>query len=167
MELKELCDKTLDIFECDNVLDLKDKFYQIVIKNDEKKLDEFCELINDDLSIDWLQKIFQYYEADRKIKKQDYTPTTLAKLVSLLVSDEQIIDMCAGSGALTIQAWKNNKTAKFKLYELDTNVIPYLLFNLVVRNIEAEVINGDVLSGEIYKKYKINKGKKYGRMEGF
>lgn len=165
MELKEFCDKTLAIFECDNVELLKEKIYQAIQKNESEKYDKFCELVNNDLSIDWLQKIFQYYEADRKIKKQDYTPATLAKLVGLLANGNNIVDMCAGSGALTIQTWNINKNAKFKLYELDSKVIPYLIFNLIIRNIEAEVINGEVLSGEIYKVYKIKKGEKYGEME--
>ena len=38
MELGELCKKTLDIFECDNISDLGGKLYDAVINNDIVKL---------------------------------------------------------------------------------------------------------------------------------
>ena len=84
--------------------------------------------------------------------------------MSLLVGDnvDTIIDMCAGSGALTIQKWNMNNNLKFELYELDTNVIPFLLFNMAVRNIECIVYNADILQQEIFHVYKIEKGDKYG-----
>ena len=69
MELGELCKKTLDIFECDNISDLGGKLYDAVINNDIVKLTAFCNTV-EDLTVDWLQKIFQYYEADRQEKKQ-------------------------------------------------------------------------------------------------
>ena len=64
-----------------------------------EKIKGFADIVQD-LSIDWLQKIFQYYEADRKDKKQDFTPKSLAELVGLLVGDDtEIVDMCAGGQA--------------------------------------------------------------------
>ena len=50
--------------------------------------------------------IFQYYFADRKEKMQDYTPKSLAVAVAELSKTENekiCLDLCAGSGALTIQ----------------------------------------------------------------
>ena len=73
--------------------------------------------------------------------------------------------MCAGSGALTIQKWNQNKNITFNLYELDSDVIPFLLFNLAVRNIDAKVYNMDVLSGEVFAVYKCTPGQKYGTVE--
>ena len=96
---------------------------------------------------------------------QDYTPVSLAKLVCKLTNSNEIIDMCAGSGALTIQKWNLNHDALFKLYEFDENVIPYLLFNLCVRNINAEVYNMDVLTQEVFHKYKIIPDEKYSKVE--
>lgn len=108
MELKELTEKTLVLFNSKNTTELIKKLPSCWNDNDTKA--KFKKLVGD-LSIDWLQKIFQYYEADRKNKKQDYTPTTLAKLMASLAlrnGDKHITDMCAGSGALTIQCWNLN-----------------------------------------------------------
>lgn len=70
MELGELCKKTLDIFGCNNISELGGKLYDTVMNGNVVKLTAFCNTVND-LTVDWLQKIFQYYEADRQEKKQD------------------------------------------------------------------------------------------------
>lgn len=94
---------------------------------------------------------------------QDYTPKTLALFMGKLIGDADVItDLCAGSGALTIQKWCMNHEQKFELYEFDENVIPFLLFNMAVRNIECTVYHSDVLQQEIFHTYKISRGKKYG-----
>lgn len=167
MELKELTEKTLEIFEVKNTKELKEKLYDVCIKNKILYFKKFKELVKD-LSVDWLQKIYQYYEADRENKGQDYTPKSLSKLVSKLSqieNEEKCLDMCAGSGALTIQKWNNNNNLKFELEEFDENVIPFLLFNMMLRNIECEVKQKDVLQDETYHIYKINKGEEFGELE--
>ena len=165
MELTELCDKVKQIFNIENLKDLKEKVQKCVISNDYDKYDLFCKAVDNDLSTDWLQKIFEYYEADRVEKKQDYTPKSLAKLMAKITDDNEVIDMCAGSGALTIQKWNQNKNCNFKLYELDENVIPYLLFNLAIRNINAHVYHGDVLKQEVFCIYKLESQSKYSKLE--
>lgn len=165
LELKELCEKTLNIFEVESVDDLGKSLMRACKDNDTQKFDSFAELVGD-INTDWLQKIFQYYQADRKEKMQDYTPESLADFVGRLSGDpDEIIDMCAGSGALTIQKWRRNHELKFRLYELDKNVIPYLLFNMILRNIESTVCQTDVLQNEVYHEYRVKKGDKYGKLE--
>lgn len=165
MELLELKNKIIECFSINDINDLKDKLNQVVLGHEVEIYNTFCNIVNNDLSQDYLQKIFQYYLADRKEKMQDYTPVSLAKLVCKLTNSNEIIDMCAGSGALTIQKWNLNHDALFKLYEFDENVIPYLLFNLCVRNINAEVYNMDVLTQEVFHKYKIIPDEKYSKVE--
>lgn len=165
MELKELVDKTLKIFGINNVRNLAGELMQACVKNDESKFRDFKVLVGD-LNIDWLQKIFQYYEADRKEKKQDYTPKSLAALVGQLAGNaDTIIDMCAGSGALTIQKWERNKDQYFELYEFDEKVIAYLLFNMMIRNINCTVYHADVLQDEIYHEYRVKSGLEFGELE--
>lgn len=162
MELKKLVDETLKIFEIHSVEELGDALLKEISNRD--KMKKFEEAVNNDLSVDWLKAIYQYYAADRKDKKQDFTPDCLAKLMGALVGQaEYVYDLCAGSGALTIQKWCQNPNQKFVLYEIDENVIPYLLYNLCLRNIDAEVLHADVLKDEIYEKWKIVKGEKYGK----
>jgi type I restriction-modification system DNA methylase subunit len=167
LELKELCDKTCAIFEVESVKQLGDAMMLCVRNNDAEKYAAFSEMVMD-MSIDWMQKIFQYYEADRKEKMQDYTPLTVAKLVGKLAetdNEKTVYDLCAGSGALTIQKWNLNHELKFVCYEYDKKVIPYLLFNLAVRNIEALVINGDALQDEVFTRYKVRKGEQFCTVE--
>ncbi|MDD6559451.1 MAG: N-6 DNA methylase [Lactimicrobium massiliense] len=163
MELKELTDKTLQLFHVTDVADLGKALMAHL--DDTDSMREYKALVDGDLTKDWLQMIYQYYMADREKKKQDFTPACLGKLMSKLAgSADTIVDMCAGSGALTIQRWAENPGQKFELYEIDENVIPYMLYNLALRNIEADVWQGDVLTGDFTARYKIMKGEEYGKV---
>lgn len=163
MELKELSEKVKSLFEAENIDELPKRILNTVKDNDSEKYEDFCKIVKD-LSIDWLQMIYQYYLADRKGKMQDYTPKSLALFMGKLIGDADVItDLCAGSGALTIQKWCMNNEQKFELYEFDENVIPFLLFNMAVRNIECTVYHADVLQQENFHTYKISRGEKYGK----
>lgn len=147
MELKELTDRTLELFGVDNPDNLGSALMESV--SNTEKLKAFCDLVGGDLSVDWIQMIYQYYLADRKEKKQDYTPKTLARFMGMLAGDDETtVDMCAGSGALIIQKWNQNHDLEFKAIEIDGNVIPFLLFNMVLRNIRCDVCQMDALTDE-------------------
>ena len=163
MDLKELTSKVIELLKIESPEQIPDSLMEIVLNGKMEYFDRFCNLV-EDLSIDWLQKIFQYYLADRKVKMQDYTPVSLARFVGKLVQTENersVYDLCAGSGALTIQKWNLNSKLKFVCYEYDKTVIPILLFNLAVRNIDAVVVNGDALQDEVFATYLVKKGDKY------
>lgn len=163
MELKELSEEVKSLFEAEDIDELPKRILNTVKDNDSEKYEDFCKIVKD-LSIDWLQMIYQYYLADRKEKMQDYTPKSLALFMGKLIGDADVItDLCAGSGALTIQKWCMNNEQKFELYEFDENVIPFLLFNMAVRNIECTVYHADVLQQENFHTYKISRGEKYGK----
>lgn len=165
MELKQLTSETLRIFNVPDVKSLGNALLKCAMINDESKMDEFCSLVKNDLSKDWLQMIYQYYLAEREYKKQDYTPKCIAQFLSRLIGkSDSTIDMCAGSGALTIQRWSEYPNMQFELYEFDENVIPYLIFNMVIRNINATIYQSDVLQQEIISSWKVQKGEKYGKV---
>lgn len=160
MELKELTEKFKAIFG-----ELEDFNLELLT---ESNCSKYLELINNDLETDYLQKIWQFFMADRENKKQDFTPKSLGKLISELTkstAEEWVYDMCSGSGALTIQKWCTNKNLKFVCEELDEDLIPFLIFNLKIRNIEGYVINGNVLTGERKTVYKLTKGEKFSEIE--
>lgn len=166
MELKKLTEKTLEIFGAESTGELVLNIMKTVETNDFNIYQKFEELV-EDLSIDWMQKVFQYYLADRKEKKQDYTPKSLAKLmakIALKNNDGLIVDMCTGSGALTIQAWNLNKDLEFECLEFDEKVLPILIFNLAIRNIKATVKHMDVLEDGILAIYTIEPTEKYGKV---
>ena len=173
VELRLLTESVLKYLEIENINEMSKCIMNKIIKNDEEFYCDFLRLItissedlaqvSEDLSEDFMQKIFQYYLADRKEKMQDYTPLNLARFVGMLVGDEEnVIDMCAGSGALTIQKWNLNHDKKFLLYEFDEKVIPILLFNMAIRNIECIVCHADALKMEVFKSWKVEKGEKFG-----
>lgn len=164
LELLELKTKLWNIFSvqennfCSAVMD--------AAKN-EKMLAAYCDLVEDDLNTDELQKIFQYYYADRKEKCQDYTPKSIAKLCAVATEKQGdvVYDLCAGSGAMTIQKWAQNHRKAFVCEELDERVIPFLLFNLAVRNICGYVLNRNALTLEFVRGYKLTPGDRFSDIE--
>ncbi|NWN99278.1 N-6 DNA methylase [Tetragenococcus halophilus] len=166
MELSELTKKTLELFKTDDINRLSEKIMSCVLENNIDIYQSFKKLV-DDLSVDWLQTIYQYYLSDRKNKMQDYTPKTLAILLGELAMDEsdgKVVDMCAGSGALTIQLWALNHDLEFECLEFDENVIPILLFNLSLRNIKATVKRMDVLENDIEEVYEVEPQEEFGKV---
>lgn len=165
MELKELSAKILQLFGADSPQAFPQAVRDIVFSpNATSYYDRYLELCPD-LSVDWLQRIYQFYCADRTEKKQDYTPVSLARMVAFLTyspGEKTAYDCCAGSGSLSIQKWSINKELSFVCEELDANVIPILLFNLCLRNIQATIHRKDILSGEVYESYQVRKGNRYG-----
>ena len=164
LELKELLDQTLSIFRIQSVAELGDALMACVRDRDTDKMAAFCDLVDWNLRVDWLQQIYQYYLADRQEKKQDYTPASVAQLMGQLAGDtEQIVDLCAGSGALIIQKWSRTPNVQVTAIELDESVIPFLLFNLAVRNIRASVLRMDALTDDAPREtWKIERGDKFG-----
>lgn len=161
MELSKLIEISKQVFEISDISKLGATITEKL--NDVTIFSKWVDSVPD-MTEDNLQPIFQYYMADRKEKMQDYTPKSLA-LAACMVAGvhnvKSVYDMCAGSGALTIQAWNVNPECRFICQEFDERVIPFLLFNLAVRNINAVVIHGDVLSEEQFKAYSVKSGENF------
>lgn len=130
-------------------------------------LSAYVDLVGGDLQADELQKIFQYHYADRKEKCQDYTPKSIAKLcaASTKTDGDVVYDLCAGSGALTIQKLAQNPKKTFICEELDERVIPLLLFNMAVRNMGGYVLNRNALTMEFAKGYKLSPSSRFSAIE--
>lgn len=121
--------------------------------------------IEKDMSYDWFHAYFQEEHADRKVKKQDFTPNSVSEVLSKLVGDSSsTLDVAAGTGGITIQKWLLDKrSVKFFDYkpsmffysceELADRAIPFLVFNLAIRGMNATVVHGDVLSREVKQVY--------------
>ena len=164
MELKELTDRTLGLFGITDPEQLGAAVLDAC--RDPAKLRSFRGLVGGDLSVDWMQKIYQYYLADRKEKKQDYTPSSVAQFMGMLTgSSDRIVDMCAGSGALIIQKWTQAPDARFTAIEFDENVVPFLLFNMVLRNIRCRIYHRDALTDdEVLGAWDVMKGEEFGNL---
>lgn len=133
---------------------LSDRQDEILRRVDEEYVDKTIDLFRD---------FFQEEQADRKSLKQDYTPDGISELVSKLApSGNNLLDVCAGTGTLTISYLVRHKADFVRCEEFSSRVIPFLLLNLALRNQESEVVHKDVLTGEIFGIYEIKKGEERG-----
>lgn len=145
---------------------LPDKLLQVLEANEHEDL---CALFpTEDLEHDLLRDYFQNEHSDRDKLKQDYTPDCLCSLVAQMTTQDyvdyyprSIADICAGTGALSIALWKLYPDAFFHCEEVASRVIPVLLLNLCARNIVGEVVRKDILTGEVFRVWKLSKGTHY------
>ena len=71
MELKELTLKICDIFGCSSITTLPDKvMFALFSQNPTLYFEKYKELCPD-LTVDWMQRVYQFYHADRKEKKRN------------------------------------------------------------------------------------------------
>lgn len=139
---------------------LPDKMMQTLLQKENRgKIFEIFS--NEDLTKDLFTNYFQEEHSNRKQMMQDFTPSELAEV---LINDEnwgKCLDLCAGTGGLTIKAWAKKRNAYFVTEELSERAFPILLFNMAIRNMQGLCINKNVLSGEFKKGFKLEKGEKY------
>lgn len=138
----------------------------------EKIFLEFLKAYNHDVSYDWFHEYFENEHADRKEKKQDFTPNSVSDILVKLVGTKKgtVYDVASGTGGITIRKWWDEclKATPFTykpsehLYsceELSDRAIPFLLFNLMIRGMNAIVIHCDSLSRECKGIFFINNKK--------
>lgn len=148
--------------------EMPEKLLNILLNgNTEELFDKFMECSND-LSQDLFNEYFQTEHGDRDKLKQDFTPQSVAHIVSELTGEgNNTADICSGTGTLTIKQW-NNKHSKDKFYHLEefsSRAIPILLFNIAIRGMNAEVIHCDVLSREVFAVYLVENNGKYSKIK--
>ncbi|MCM1039833.1 MAG: SAM-dependent methyltransferase [Ruminococcus sp.] len=148
-----------------------EKMMQIVSDRDLAKeiFLKFLPEFDDDLSYEWFNKYFEDEHADRKRRKQDFTPTTASRLMSEMQGKEPqygvIYEPAAGTGSTIISHWYiETRKHRFPwdyqpdnyLYlceELSDKAVPFLLFNLLIRGMNALVIHGNTLTRETKEVY--------------
>lgn len=126
---------------------------------------ELIQLNNFDLSYDWFQELYEGELAERKQKKQDFTPKELGVICSMLTDQKgSIHEPTAGNGSMIIADWwqRCRKVLPFEFFpsenmvtcwELSARSIPILLLNLSIRGMMGYVYHGDVLENKIIQKY--------------
>lgn len=143
-----------EVFELPQVLLTK------LLSSEQSELLERIGAIYGDRQLDQFRDFFQEEGADRKKLKQDYTPDGVAELLARVSrSGKSLADICAGTGSLTIQYLNYHPDVEFvRCEEFSARVIPFLLINLAIRKIDAEVIHGDSLTREHFNIYAIRDG---------
>lgn len=157
------------IFSINDLMDFPAAVMEVLFgdrQNREAIYRELLELAEYDLSYDWFQSIYEDELAQRKQKKQDFTPQQLGSIASLICGSLQrsVYEPTAGNGSMLIADWHNKMKNYFpweflpsknqiECWELADRSIPILLLNLSIRGIMGVVYHGDVLEQTIKQKY--------------
>ena len=98
---------------------------------------------------------FEEHSADRKNYMQDYTPQCVLDIIGGITPGGDVRDVCAGIGGLSLAKFKADNTVALRLEEYSKNAIAFMLLNLLMANIDAEVVEKNVLTGEELAYYKV------------
>ena len=99
---------------------------------------------------------FEEHSADRKNYMQDYTPQCVLDIIAGITTGGNVRDACAGIGGLSLAKFKSDNTVTLRLEEYSKNAIAFMLLNLLIANIDAEVAaEKNVLTGEELAYYKV------------
>lgn len=98
---------------------------------------------------------FEEHSADRKNYMQDYTPQCVLDIIGGITPGGDVRDVCAGIGGLSLAKFKSDNTVTLRLEEYSKNAIAFMLLNLLMANIDAEVVEKNVLTGEELAYYKV------------
>ncbi|MFT8476609.1 MAG: N-6 DNA methylase [Liquorilactobacillus sp.] len=127
--------------------------------------------ITTDVSFDWFHEYFETEQAERKQKKQDFTPQSVAEIATRIVGNGNgYFEPAAGTGGMLISRWHKDcrKTNPFKyrpsmffyhVEELGDAALPFLLFNCLIRGMNVTIVHGDSLSREVKNIYFIQNTK--------
>jgi hypothetical protein len=98
---------------------------------------------------------FEEYSADRKNYMQDYTPQCVLDIIGGITPGGDVRDVCAGIGGLSLAKFKSDNTVTLRLEEYSKNAIAFMLLNLLMANIDAEVVEKNVLTNEELAYYRV------------
>lgn len=126
--------------------------------NKEKRKKLFCLFLEyeNKMGHEWFAEYFESEHSDRKVKKQDFTPTSVSKLLSKLTGGNTYFESAAGTGGIMIQYWNEQRMQHdpsmydprrfwYQVEEISDRSIPFLIFNMAIRGICGVVIHGDSL----------------------
>ena len=155
--------KINDILKITESYKAPDRLMEILFDEEEKEkvFGDFLELFNYNVDFDWFHEYFQEEHADRKKKKQDFTPRSVANVLARLVGNDSgnYYEVAAGTGGLMITYWDKFRRKHYPwnykpeyhfatVEELSTRTVPFLLLNMAIRGMNGVVINGDCLTRE-------------------
>lgn len=135
-------------------------------KRREKAFRSFLE-IEHDLTRDAFHAYFEEQQANKRKYAQDFTPDSISNLLTKIVpTNGKTLDVATGSGALIIAKWHEDRMkcgiadyrpSKFLYHceELSDNALPFLLFNLMIRGMNATVVHGDSIARKAKQVYLI------------
>lgn len=154
LHINEAFEMPVKLMECLKDKEARESLFLRVLANDS------------DLSKDTLSVSFQEQLGNRSELMQDFTPDAICRIIAGLTgSTSSIADICAGSGGLVIRTLNTNCDSNYLVEEKSKAAISVLLFNLAIRNVNATVIQCDVLTRKEEAVYKLTKGKNFSDIE--
>lgn len=132
--------------------------------------------ISTDLKFDWFHEYFEDEQAERKSKKQDFTPDSIAQVLNTLVDSKDrpgtYYEVAAGTGGILIKRWLDDRLHDrvgnplseqsglqflsvltydpraywYQVEEMSDRAIPFLLFNMAIRGMNGVAIQCDSLT---------------------
>ena len=139
-----------------------------VLFDKEKREDLFKKFLDHEVNLDndWFHIYFEEEHSNKNKLNQDFTPMQVASVMSQLAGNGpgRNLDIAAGSGGITIKKWVDDKMAIgffdyrpslcfYHCEELSDRALPFLLFNLAIRGMNAAVLHGDTLTREFKQIY--------------
>lgn len=119
----------------------------------------FLDVWADEIGRDWFHEFYEDENAERKKNKQDFTPPCVSALVSELVGYDGRVayEPSAGTGGMLIARWDAVRRRYhpfdyrphmqwFVAEDMSDRAMPFLLFNLSIRGINANVLHIDTLT---------------------
>lgn len=98
---------------------------------------------------------FEEHSADRKSYMQDYTPQCVLDIIAGITPGGDVRDVCAGIGGLSLAKVKLDNTVSLRLEEYSKNAIAFMLLNLLMANIDAEIVEKNNLTDDEIAYYKV------------
>lgn len=151
--------------------------------DDQKRPDLFRAFleVSTDMRFDWFHEYFEDEQAERKSKKQDFTPDSIAKVMNRLVDVGQnpgtYYEPAAGTGGILIKRWWDDRLHDrrgnplggdppviplltydpraywYQAEEMADRAIPFLIFNMAIRGMNGVITQCDVLTRKAKEVY--------------
>lgn len=101
-----------DLLGIDDAFKAPERLMEILLKKEEREelFGNFLK-IDTNLDYDWFHEYFETEQAERKSKKQDFTPNSVARLANAITSEPRqtvYYEMAAGTGGMMITRWAYN-----------------------------------------------------------
>lgn len=157
----------------DDAFKAPDRLMELLLSDKKDALFDSFREISTDMKFDWFHEYFEDEQAERKSKKQDFTPDSVGYLLTALTrvgknekrDPGEYYEPAAGTGGIFIKKWwddclldpatKWDSKISFLTYdprrywyhleELSDRAIPFLLFNMAIRGVNGVAVQCDVL----------------------
>ena len=167
-----------DVKTVSKILDIDDAFkaptkLMELMMDDDKRVETFEKFleVSTDMSFDWFHEYFEDEQAERKTRKQDFTPESIANLLSVLAGQKggSYYEPAAGTGGLMIKHWSHDRMTDpvkdngkrpswmsiltydprhywYQVEEMSDRALPFLLFNMSIRGMNGVAVQCDSLT---------------------